>query len=160
MMGLVTHRMSENEWHQLAGLLYRYAETELDQSGNWRLDTCCGPVWLSVRRELAPDWPDEAFDPLPRPGASRETGRFADVSGAGQVASREDVQRVIAQLRADLAGRGSQEWENPALDRYLEALEAVLHSLPARLAHEGRPEPAQPGWALIAQILIAATGYE
>lgn len=31
--------MSADEAEQLAGLLYRYAETELDQFDNWRLDT-------------------------------------------------------------------------------------------------------------------------
>lgn len=49
------------------------------------------------------------------------------------VASRQDVQRVVTQMRADLAGRGSQEWENPTLDRFLDALEAVLDSLPTGL---------------------------
>ena len=39
---------------------------------------------------------------------------------------------MIAQMRADLACRGSQEWENPTLDRFLEALEAVLDGLPGR----------------------------
>lgn len=54
-----------------------------------------------------------------------------------QVASRQDAQRVIAQMRADLAGRGSQEWENPTLDRFLEALEAVVDDLPGQLARHG-----------------------
>jgi hypothetical protein len=67
---------------------------------------------------------------------------------------------VIAQMRADLAGRGSREWENPTLDRFLEALEAVLDGLPGRLAWQGKPETAELDWALLADILIAATGYE
>jgi hypothetical protein len=70
------------------------------------------------------------------------------------------VQRVIAQLRTDLAGRGSREWENPTLDRFLEGLEAVLDGLPGRLARQGSTEPAQPDWALLAQILVAAIRYE
>ena len=49
-------------------------------------------------------------------------------------------------MRADLAGRGSQEWENPTLDRFLEALEAVLDGLPGRSAWQGKAEPAQPDW--------------
>ena len=63
-------------------------------------------------------------------------------------------------MRADLAGRGSQEWENPTLDRFLEALEAVLNGLPCRSAWQGKAEPAQPDWALLADILVAATGHE
>ena len=63
-------------------------------------------------------------------------------------------------MRADLASRGSQEWENPTLDRFLEALEAVLDGLPGRLAWQGKADPAQPDWALLADTLVAATGYE
>jgi hypothetical protein len=67
---------------------------------------------------------------------------------------------VIAQMRADLAGRGSQEWENPTLDRFLEALEAVVDDLPGQLARHGEAETALAAWALLAQVLVAATGYE
>ncbi|HSZ38954.1 MAG TPA: hypothetical protein VK817_03255 [Trebonia sp.] len=76
------------------------------------------------------------------------------------MASQEDVQGVIAQMRADLADRGSREWENPSLDRFLEALEAVLDGLPGQLARQGKAETAQPDWALLAHILIAATGQQ
>jgi hypothetical protein len=152
--------MSADEVEQLAGLLYRYAETELDQFDNWRLETEIGPVYVNMSMELLPDWSDRAFDSVPKPGARWQTGRFANVDGVGQVASREDVQRVIAQMRADLAGRGSREWENPTLGRFLEALEAVLDGVPGRLARQGYAESAQPDWALLAQILVAATGYE
>ncbi len=152
--------MGGDEAEQLARLLYQYAESELDQFDNWRLDTEIGPVYVSISTELLPDWSDRAFDPVPKPGRRWQTGRFAHVSDAGQVASREDVEGVVAQMRADLAGRGSQEWENPTLDRFLEALEAVLDALPGQLALQGKAEAAQPDWALLAHILVAATGYE
>lgn len=152
--------MSADESEQLVGLLYRYAETELDQWDNWRLDTGIGPVYVSVSMELLPDWSDRAFDVVPKPGARWEGGRFAHVDRASPVASRQDAQRVIAQMRADLAGRGSREWENPTLDRFLEALEAVLDGLPVQLTRQGKAETAQPDWALLADILVAATGYE
>jgi len=106
MMGLVTDRMSADEAEQLVRLLYRYAETELDQFDHWRLETGYGPVYMNMARQLLPDWSDRMFDPLPKPGTSWQTGRFADVNGVEGVASREDVQRVIAQMRADLTGRG------------------------------------------------------
>jgi hypothetical protein len=67
---------------------------------------------------------------------------------------------VIAQMRADLAGRGSREWENPTLDRFLEALEAVVDGLPDHLATQDEDETARAPWALLAQVLVAATGYE
>lgn len=152
--------MSADEGEQLARLLYRYAETELDQFDNWRLDAEIGPVYVSMSMVPPPDCSDQAFDPVPRPGTRWQTGRFAHVDGAAQVASRQDVERVIAQMRADLAERGSREWENPTLDRFLEALEAVLDGLPGHLACQGKAEATQPDWALLAHILVAATGYE
>lgn len=109
---------------------------------------------------LLPDWSDRAFDPVPKPGTRWQTGRFAEVSGVEQVASREDAQRVIAQMRADLARRGAREWENPTLDRFLEALETVLGGLPGRPGSQDETESAQSCWALLAQVLVAATGYE
>jgi hypothetical protein len=152
--------MSADESEQFVRLLYRYAETELDQWDNWLLDTEVGPVYVSVSMALLPDWSDRAFDRVPKPGTRWRTGRFADVDRASRVASRQDAQRVIAQMRADLAGRGSREWENPTLDRFLEALEAVVDGLPGQLARHGEAEPSQAAWALLAQILVAATGYE
>ena len=152
--------MSAEESEQFVRLLYRYAEIELDQWDDWRLDTEIGPVYVSMSMELLPDWSDRAFDPVPRPGTRWQTGRFAHVDRAGPVASRQDVQRVVAQMRADLAGRGSQEWENQTLDRFLEALEASWTGFPAGSAWQGKAEPAQPDWALLADMLVAATGYE
>lgn len=152
--------MSADESEQFVRLLYRYAETELDQWDNWLLDTEIGPVYVSMSMALLPDWSDQAFDPVPKPGTRWQTGRFAHVDSAPQVASRQDAQRVIAQMRADLAGRGSREWENPTLDRFLEALEAVLDGLPGQLAKQGGAEADHAAWALLAQVLVAATGYE
>jgi hypothetical protein len=70
------------------------------------------------------------------------------------------VQHVISQMRADFARKGAREWANKSLEHYLEALEAVLNGLPGHYVSRGEPEPAQPDWALLARILIAATGYE
>jgi hypothetical protein len=112
-------------------LLYRYAETELDQWDNCQLDTEIGPVYVTMSMALSPDWSDQAFDRVPKPGTRWRTGRFAHVDHASQAASRQDARRVIAQMRADLAGRGSREWENPTLDRFLEALEAACPACPA-----------------------------
>ena len=130
--------MSADESEQFVRLLYRYAETELDQWDNWLLDTAIGPVYVSMSMALLPDWSDQAFDRVPKPGTRWRNGRSAHVDPASGVASRQDAQRVIAQMRADLAGRGSREWENPTLDRFLEALEAVVDDLPGQLARQGR----------------------
>jgi hypothetical protein len=47
-IGLVTERVSADEAERLTRLLYHYAETELDQFDNWRLDAEIGPVYVSM----------------------------------------------------------------------------------------------------------------
>jgi hypothetical protein len=48
--------MNADEAEQFVRLLYRYAETELDQWDNWLLDTEVGPVYVSMSMALLPDW--------------------------------------------------------------------------------------------------------
>jgi hypothetical protein len=74
--------MSADESEQFVRLLYRYAETELDQWDNWLLDTEIGPVYVSMSMALLPDWSDQAFDRVPKPGTRWQTGRSAHVDGA------------------------------------------------------------------------------
>lgn len=65
--------MSADESEQFVRLLYRYAETELDQWDNWLLDTAIGPVYVSMSMALLPDWSDQAFDRVPKPGTRWRT---------------------------------------------------------------------------------------
>ncbi|SDN97341.1 hypothetical protein SAMN05660199_01001 [Klenkia soli] len=82
-----------------------------------------------------------------------ETGRFADISvrTVEQVRSQGDLADVVRCMRADLQGSGQREWENATLDRFLDALAAVA---------EGRTEVGKPTWSTVAELLVAATGYE
>lgn len=152
--------MTTSEPVQLENALYRFADHELDQWENWRLDSRYGPVYMRISRELPAGESAAAFDPIPRPQDGWETGRFAEVTDAERVGSREDLMRVISQMRADFARDGAREWENRHLADYLEALEGFLCDLPGAYSSRGEPEPAQPDWALLARILITATGCE
>ena len=87
------------------------------------------------------------------------TGRFAHVAGLDEVASHTDAARVVEQMLNDLR-RHPQEWENPTLERFLDALSASLHGLPGQYANRGEDLPAQPTWRLFAEALVTATGYE
>ena len=78
---------------------------------------------------------------------------------AEAVRTREDLAVFIRGLRADLA-RNAEEWENPDLDRYLDALAAVIEDLEGRLLNRGEIVPSEPSWRLIAELLDAATVYE
>jgi hypothetical protein len=85
-----------------------------------------------------------------------ETGRFTTVETSG-VGSREDFTSFVGALLADFRDKGSSEWENNILDRFLDALEAFAE---ARLVHRDAAEQEAPSWLLFAEILAAATGYE
>jgi hypothetical protein len=72
------------------------------------------------------------------------------------VHDHRDLARVLEAMRADLHAH-PHEWENHTLERYLDALAAIIASL---LANPGENLPEQPSWALIAELLVAASGYE
>ena len=55
--------------------------------------------------------------------------------------TREAVLRVIAEMRSDLAGTGSYEWENPDLERFPEALQDFLTDIDGHYANRGSNHP-------------------
>jgi len=57
-------RLTDGELEQLRYLLHRFAEHDLDQFDNWRLDTSHGPVFVMLTRELPQGWSAEAFTPV------------------------------------------------------------------------------------------------
>lgn len=52
------------------------------------------------------------------------------------------------------------EWENSTLDRFLEALAAVLDGLPYLYANRGEQLPSTATWKILAEALVSASGYE
>jgi hypothetical protein len=93
--------------------------------------------------------------PLPVDGF----GHNAVVHHPATVRSREDLVQFVAALRVDLE-RNVESWENPSLDRYLDALSAWINDMPGWFQNRGEAEAAQPDWSLVAQMLYAATIYE
>lgn len=76
-----------------------------------------------------------------------------------KVRTREDFVEFVAALRKHLKGH-KEEWENPELDGYLEALGAWTASLHHSSRNEGVVLPEQPSWQLVARMLWAASLYE
>ncbi|GAA4608169.1 hypothetical protein BJY16_006704 [Actinoplanes octamycinicus] len=76
-----------------------------------------------------------------------DTGRSTDADPS-DVRTREDAVRVIEAMAADLR-RHPDAWENATLDRFLEALAAVVED-----------GTAEPSWRTFAELLVAASGYE
>jgi hypothetical protein len=89
--------------------------------------------------------------------ANRPVRACRPCRAGGITAGRPEGDRADAR---EPGRRGSRERENPTLDRFLEALEAVVDDLPGQLARQGQAETAQAAWGILAQVLVAATGYE
>ena len=78
---------------------------------------------------------------------------------AGTVRSRDDFVVFVRALAAFRARR-PDEWENPDLPRYLDALARWVEDMDGYYAGRGQPVPKQPSWRVLADILIAAAMYE
>jgi hypothetical protein len=90
-----------------------------------------------------------------------ETGRSADVPDEDlqEVESAEDVAHIVERMAADLEAHPT-EWENHTLVRFLDALARCLDAQRQLYLNTGRTYPDAASWALFAEALIAATGYE
>ncbi|MFK4187752.1 hypothetical protein ACI2L4_27660 [Streptomyces sparsogenes] len=75
------------------------------------------------------------------------------------VDSREALVSHILSLRDDLLERGA-EWENPTLERYLEALAAWIKGSPGWYRNFDQEIPADGDWTFFARALSAAVVYE
>ncbi|MFI1371201.1 hypothetical protein ACH4UY_04210 [Streptomyces longwoodensis] len=76
-----------------------------------------------------------------------------------RIADRDAFVAFLSRLRADYAANGPQ-WENPTLDRFLEALEAWVAASPAAYRNHGRDLPPDGDWTFFAHALTAARIYE
>jgi hypothetical protein len=56
--------------------------------------------------------------------------------------------------------RRGEEWENPTVDCYLEALAAWIQSAPGWYQNFGQPLPDDGNWTFFARALAAAVVYE
>ncbi len=155
----MSESLTADERKLLVTLLQRFAENDLDQHEAWRLETAHGPAYVKMTRKRAADEPADASRPLRAPSPCR-TGRPAHVSDLSTVSSRNDVLRIVGEMLADYEGSGASEWENGTLARFLAAFGNFLHDLDGYFANHAEPMPAQPNWALLATLLVAASGYE
>jgi hypothetical protein len=82
-------------------------------------------------------------------------GRLMELHQAiERVNSKESFLAFVAALRADLAlHRNEDSWENPDLERYLEAMQRWTED-------SGDKVPMLPSWQTFADMLYAAKIYE
>lgn len=75
------------------------------------------------------------------------------------VETRIDLANFIGRLKNDLE-LNSAEWENPTLERFLEAMEAWVESMDGYAKNVGDTECLTPSWQTFAKILLASSIYE
>ena len=81
--------------------------------------------------------------------------------GTAKIDSRADFVRFLDSLYKDFLEHGS-DWENPTLERFLEALRAWCNDCPGyyRNVHDAEIDPDVPQWRVFADMLLAASVYE
>ena len=78
---------------------------------------------------------------------------------ADAVMSRHDFAAFVDALRHDLAVH-PEEWENPTLDTFLEALSAWVRDMDGYYRNKQLPTPQSPTWKSVAEMMLAAKVYE
>jgi hypothetical protein len=76
-----------------------------------------------------------------------------------QIESRQDLIEFIKALHNDYL-KHSSDWENPTLERFLEALAASTEDMDGYFRSRGEPVPSQPSWRLVGNMLYSAKIYE
>ncbi|MCD0483433.1 hypothetical protein LO771_13735 [Streptacidiphilus sp. ASG 303] len=76
-----------------------------------------------------------------------------------EISDREAFVAFLRELHDDFIRRGD-EWENPTLDRFLEALAAWVKASPGWYGNFHQELPARGDWTFLARALAAATVYE
>jgi hypothetical protein len=76
-----------------------------------------------------------------------------------ELRDRDDFVAFLRDLHRDFQRRG-QEWENPTLDRFLEAMAAWVESSEGWYRNTGKELPPGGNWTYFARVLTAATVYE
>jgi hypothetical protein len=75
------------------------------------------------------------------------------------IRTREDLVAFIHVLRDDFVATPAG-WENPDVERYLEALAAWTSDMEGYFKNRGERIPDVPTWRLVAEMLLAAKYYE
>lgn len=75
------------------------------------------------------------------------------------VTSRDDFAAFVDALRNDL-NMHPDDWENPTLDRFLEALSAWVRDSEGYYKGNNLPAPESPSWKNFAEMMLAAKYYE
>jgi len=75
------------------------------------------------------------------------------------VVTGKDFVKFLYELEKDLLAH-PDEWENPTLDRFFEAMAAWVNAVECQSRNTGDAEPLETSWKTFAEILHAGKIYE
>ena len=78
---------------------------------------------------------------------------------AEAISTRDDLASFVDELKNDLI-QNPEDWENPDLERFLDAMSAWTFSMENLYKNLRRETPVQASWKAFAEILLAAKVYE
>ena len=78
---------------------------------------------------------------------------------SSSVSSKDDLAELIEAMKKDF-DKNSHEWENPTVDRFLEAMASWVRSMDNYYRNTGKAPVVSPTWSTFADILAAAKIYE
>lgn len=73
--------------------------------------------------------------------------------------SKDQLVDFLSALKVDYSNN-KDDWENPNMEKYLDAMEAWVSSWENLYKNTGKKFPQQPTWKMIAEMLYAAKVYE
>lgn len=76
-----------------------------------------------------------------------------------KINSREDLANFISELKIDL-NQNNSEWENPSLERFLEAMQGFVVNLDGWEKNCNIDTTKMTSWQLVGHLLLAAKMYE
>lgn len=75
------------------------------------------------------------------------------------IETKEDFAEFLNVFRESLVSQ-PDEWENPTLEKFLDAMEAWVNSMEGYVINSGDTDVLRPSWRTFAKILSAASVYE
>jgi len=80
-------------------------------------------------------------------------------SALNDISDKDSFADFLLALRENLM-LDCSDWENPTLDRFLEAMEAWVRAMESYSENTNDNEVKKPGWKTFAKILLASKYYE
>lgn len=76
-----------------------------------------------------------------------------------KITDRETFLELCYELYSDLL-KHHEKWENPTLERYLEAMMGWIEDMDGYYINKGMEPPKELSWKVLGDIMIAARSYE